>query len=301
MLLYYLFIYPLSKLPLCVLYPIGKLAAFILQHLLKYRKTVIDQNLRRSFPNKSDQEIAQLTSKSYQYLGELLAEGIRNLSISPKELLQRLNFEKNEALLSAFKNGESIILLSSHYGNWEWWITAQALCIPHRAFGIGKPLKAGYINQKVNSRRERFGLKVVHAKNYKEELAKSTEPCAVLVLADQAPTPETAIWLPFLNQTTPFAMGAEIISRTSNMKVFYLGINRAKRGYYMATCTLLSPENRLATYGEIMSLYAQLLENQIKEHPEFWLWSHKRWKHPVPSNIQKLQNEQKAKFYQRFG
>ena len=149
-LLFYLIVFPLSKLPLRVIYLISDLFYFFLNTIFPYRQKVIKQNLNRSFPDKSPKEIQQLQKKFYRHLSDLLAEGIKNLSISKEELSKRVFVENPQIMVDLYEKGKSVILVAGHYNNWEWMITSQNQLLPHQAIGIGKPLSNGFWDKKLN-------------------------------------------------------------------------------------------------------------------------------------------------------
>ncbi len=302
MLLYYLLIFPLSKLPLRLLYGISGFLYFIFRYVWQYRRKVMMANLERAFPDQSSEWREKLLLKNYRHLSRLLAEGIKNLGIGERELLQRMQVSGTEALQKDFLAGKSVILLSSHQQNWEYFITAQNLLLPHQAYGIGKPLSAAYLNQKINALRERFGMRVIHAHNYKEQLESGMKegPLAVLVLADQAPAPQQAFWTPFFGIETPFAFGAELMANKYQMPVYFVDITQPRQGYYEADIRLLSAEPHKEAYGFITATYAHWLEAQIRQAPEAWLWSHKRWKHRIPEDLDQRKKEHEARFMKSF-
>lgn len=302
--LYHLLLYPLSLLPLWVLSLISKGLYFVLRFVIRYRKAVVRSNIAKAFPNWPEENRKRLERESYQNLAEIMAEGIKNLSISKHELLQRVTLENATLFEQLYAEGKHVILLSSHLGNWEFFITAQSFLLPHRAFGIGKRIQKGNLNEQINKRRERFGMKVINAANYKEVLDKELQgaPLAILTLADQSPSRKNAYWTEFLGRQTAFAFGAEFMAHAYGMSVVYLSMKRLKSGYYQVKPTLICVDGREMSYGEITEKYVQLLESDIKAAPETWLWSHRRWKHTPPDLddfiLEKTDHQQK--FRKRF-
>lgn len=301
--LYYLLIYPLSRLPLRVLYGISALCYFLLRFIVAYRKKVLEDNLHRAFPALSEAQVTKLMRANYRHLSDLLAEGIKNLGISERELRQRMKLDHPELFEELYKKNRSVVVLSSHMENWEFFITAQALLMPHRAFGIGKPLSQGFLNKKINSLRERFGMKVIHAGNFRETLAKEMNgtPVAVLTLLDQSPSPDNAYWTHFLDQLTAFAFGGEFMAHEYGMAVVYLHLEKTGRGYYRAKAELLCEDPSVMPYGSITDAYIERLERDIHTKPEDWLWTHRRWKHPLPKDLEEVKRAHREKFEKRFG
>lgn len=301
--LYYILIFPISRLPLWLIYLIADVFYFVLRTVFPYRKKVITQNLQRSFPNKNPKEIDILLHKFYRHLADLLAEGIKNMSISQKELSKRLVVENPDILDQLYKKGKSVILVAGHYNNWEWMITSQNQLFPHQAIGIGKPLSNGFWDKKLNQLRGRYGMIIAHAKNFKEILdTQKTHPVSVLVLTDQSPADSRkSYWMSFLHQPTPVLFGAEMMAFTYDFPVVYYTMKKVKRGYYRVTLQTITEYPKTTSWGEITEAHTRLLENDILNAPEYWLWSHKRWKRAVPEDLEALKRQQKTDFEQKFG
>jgi KDO2-lipid IV(A) lauroyltransferase len=299
---YYIIVLPLSYLPLQVLYVFTDIFYLLLITCIPYRKSVIQGNIDRSFPMKSEKEKTKIRRQFYRHFTDLLAEGVKNLSISKKELLKRFEVENPEIMQDLHSKGKDVILVSGHYNNWEWLITAQALLFKHKAFGIGMPLTSRFWDSKINERRERFGLKVVNAANYRNALkSNTTSPKVILTLADQSPgDANKSYWLNFLNQKTPVLFGTEMMAHEFNCAVVFFATEKIKRGHYRMKLSLISDEPKEMAWGQITEAHTSRLEQEIVRHPQYWLWSHKRWKRDVPNNLEQLKLEQNEKFNKRF-
>jgi KDO2-lipid IV(A) lauroyltransferase len=273
----------------------------VFYYIVPYRKKVVSTNVKNSFPSKSGIEQKLIVKNFYKYFSRLLAESIKNLSINQSQLKKRMVVKNPEVMDELYDQGKNVILLSSHYNNWELLITSQNLLFKHQAVGIGMPLTNKFWDKKINTQRERFGMKVTHAKNYKDVLNNCNEPTATLVLGDQNPSnPNNSFWTEFLNQKTAFFFGAEIMANQRNSAVVNAHINLVKKGYYEIELDLITENPTTENYGHITSNYIKNLEQSITKKPEFWLWSHKRWKMNVPENVEKLQMEHKERFEQKF-
>jgi KDO2-lipid IV(A) lauroyltransferase len=301
---YYLFVLPLSKLPLWITYRFSDLFFLLLITVFPYRKKVIEGNIARSFPDLSHKEHRKIKRDFYRYFADMLLEGVKNLGISEKELRKRFVIKNPELMERLYDENKSVLLVSAHYMNWEWMITGQDLFFPHQAIGIGMPLTSGYWDKKINTLRSRFGMKVIHAKIVKETFnAYLNEgiPTATLVLSDQSPADSTkCYWMTFLHQTTGILFGAEQLANTYDQAVVFYLPKKIKRGYYEVELQLLTDEPRTLPWGKITETHAHLLEKRILNEPAPWLWSHKRWKRTVPDNIPKLKDEQREKFNALF-
>ena len=299
---YYIIVLPLSYLPLQVLYVFTDIFYLLLITCIPYRKSVIQGNIDRSFPMKSEKEKTKIRRQFYRHFTDLLAEGVKNLSISKKELLKRFEVENPEIMKDLHSKGKDVILVSGHYNNWEWLITAQTLLFKHKAFGIGMPLTSRFLDSKINERRERCGLKVVNAANYRNALkSNTTSPKVILTLADQSPRDANkSYWLNFLNQKTPVLFGTEMMAHEFNCAVVFFATEKIKRGHYRMKLSLISDEPKEMAWGQITEAHTSRLEQEIVRHPQYWLWSHKRWKRDVPNNLEQLKLEQNEKFNKRF-
>lgn len=298
--IYYLFVFPLSRLPLFITYRISDFFYLLLISVLPYRKKVITQNLSLSFPDKSKQEISRLRRKFYRQFADMMVEGIKNLGISEKELRKRYVIENPELMQELYDRGKSVLLVSAHYNNWEWMITGQNLFFPHQAVGIGMPLSNGFWDEKINALRQRFGMHVIHSKIVKqtfEEYERKQECIATLVLSDQSPgDSRKSFWAKFLGRDTAVAFGAEQLANSYDHAVVFFLPRKVKRGYYSTRLELITDAPRTLNWGVITEEHVRLLEQELLIHPEAWLWSHKRWKRDVPTDLDQLKTEQREKF-----
>jgi len=230
---YYILVIPLSYLPLRILYFFTDFLYFILLYFIPYRRIVVRNNLTNSFPEKSIDEIKEIERKFYRHFTDLLAEGIKNLTISQKELSKRLLVENPEMMDNLYTQNKSVLLVSGHYNNWEWLITAQNNLFHHQAMGIGMPLTSKFWDKKINERRSRFGMKVVNAKNLKESINNelNINPIAILTLSDQSPgDSKKSYWMNFLNQQTAVIFGTEQMANEYDFAVVFFNMIKIKRG-----------------------------------------------------------------------
>lgn len=300
--LYYLILLPFSLLPLSIIYVFTDIAFIIFCTIFPYRKKVIVENLSKSFPTKSKKEIRILQRKFYRHFCDLLAEGIKNLSISEKELLKRIKVANPLIMDQLFNENKSVILVAGHYNNWEFLISSQHVLFKHAAFGIGKKMTNAFMDNKINERRMRFGMRVLHSGNFKEEIEKVLpSPIAILTLSDQSPgDTHKSYWMEFLNQQTPVLFGAEQLAHTYDFALVYFETKKLKRGHYSIDLELITDQPKSLEWGEITEAHTKLLEATIIKQPEFWLWSHKRWKRTLPEDMNHLKEQQHEKFNERF-
>jgi KDO2-lipid IV(A) lauroyltransferase len=249
---------------------------------------VIVDNLKRSFPNFTEKELSQITQRYYWHFAQIMVEMIKMLSISKASVLKRYKITNPEILNPYFEKNQSVILASSHYNNWEWMILSLQLQIQHSAIGVGKRNTNSSFEDLVNRYRTRYGTQVIFTdviKNYIEQDSGS-QTLALMMLADQSPSLKKKSYIcSFLNQETHFLYGPEYLAKKHKFPVFYYFVRKRKRGYYEVDIKLISDTPCDTEYGDITRRYVQCLESQIYENPVYWLWSHRRWKHPAQKII----------------
>ncbi len=267
--------------PFWKLYIISDFLFFLLYHVFSYRKTVVFDNLKKVFPEKNDIEIKELSKKFYRHLSDITLESVKSMSISEKSLEKRYIIKNSEIANKYYNEGKSVLCLTSHYGNWEYGILATDKPIKHQAIALYLPLTNKYSENYGLRRRKRFGMKMVAVQQTKSIFnPPPTSPVAVIMAADQSPSNiERAIWTNFLGVETACLHGPEAYAKKTNMPVLYLKISKLKRGYYSLEFEELIKNPHICKPSEITKIYFQRLEKDILEKPEFWLWSHRRWKH----------------------
>lgn len=275
---------------------------FIFTRIFSYRKSVIIGNIQRSFPDKSELEQQQLVKQFYRHFTDILVEGIKNLSISKNQLKKRMIVRNPELMQALYGEKRNVILVSGHFNNWEWLISAQNLLFNHQSLGIGMPMTNKFWDKKVNQRRERFGMQVINASNYQLKFRTfKKKPFAVLTLGDQSPAHSSkSYWMNFLNQKTAVLFGTEQMANDYNFVVVFFVVHKIKRGFYELELKLITKDAKTLNWGEITEIHTNLLENEIIKNPSQWLWSHKRWKREIPEDLEELQRKQKKKFEERF-
>lgn len=286
--LYYIFLIPLSRMPFFFLYALSDFAFFVMYHLIGYRKKVVFQNLRKSFPEKSEKEIKQIGKQFFKHLCDLIVESIKGFTISEKEIKKRMKFKNNELLLPYFKEGRDAVMIGGHYNNWEYVAVGIGLSFDYQPLGIYKPLSNKFFDGKMRETRERYGLIMTPMKEtlnkIQEDLGK---PKAIIFGADQAPSNvRKSYWMMFLNQESPVFYGPEKIAKEYDLPVFYSTIHKIKRGHYEVVHQLVTDKPNETAYGEITKKHVRMLEEDIKLLPQYWLWSHKRWKRVRPDDME---------------
>ncbi len=280
------FIYFISILPFWILYKISDFLYFIIYIVFGYRKSVVTENLKNSFPEKTEKEINKIRKEFYSFFCDWVLEMIKSITLSKKEMIKRCHFKDYSLLERFYTENRKVIFVMGHFGNYELAGAEMAENTDYQLHVIYKPLSNKYFNNLINKKRVRFGTQIMPmAETYRTmlKLNDNTTSSATTFIADQTPQPNQAYWTTFLNQDTPIFMGTEVIAKKLNYPVIYVSLNRVKRGHYEMTTDLLCENPKETNKGEISEMHTKRLEQDIIKQPEIWLWSHKRWKHKRPS------------------
>lgn len=281
--LYYLVILPVSLLPFSVLYILSDGLYFILYKIIGYRKKVVVGNLQKSFPQKPAKEIDLIASKFYKHLCDLVVESIKIFTISEEDVKKRMVIINPELIDKFYHQGKNVILAGGHYNNWELFAVAIDAPIKHKSVAIYKPLSSKFFDRIMRSTRGKYGLKMISTRSVKDFFENNKELVATIFAIDQSPSnPRTAHWMTFLNQETGVLYGAENYAKKYNQPVIFGHIHKLKRGYYNVDFSLLTETPESTQHGFITESLTRLIEEDIRKQPEYWLWSHKRWKHSRP-------------------
>lgn len=282
---FYLIFYPLSILPMALLYALGYIFYLIVYYIVRYRRKVTTQNLKNSFPEKSEREIAKLRRQYYRHLACIAAEMLKILTLTRKQVLRRYTCENPEVVNRFFEEGKSVILMSSHYNNWEWMILSLPLQYRHHGIGVGKANSNKAFEKLINRARTRYGTQVVFADHVREIFQLNEQnhrPCAYMMLSDQSPNNINKCHKTiFLNQPSGVIFGAEYFAKKYDIPVVYYEIIKTRIGRYKIVNQVITANPQDTAPGEIIERYTRLLETTIRRQPQFWLWSHRRWKHKV--------------------
>ena len=282
--LIYILVWVVTWLPLSVLYAVSDIMYPIVYYVVGYRRKVVRKNLTNSFPTKSVKELRVIERRFYHFFCDLFIETAYQIHLSEKEARRRMTFGNFEAILEQFEKGKSVMMMTAHYGNWEW-PSVLSLDLPKEdpLYGIYKEQKNKKIDSLIFALRSKFGGIPIEKKEllrFMVNLKKDGKLGNFWMISDQTPNGRYIhYWTNFLNQDTPVITGTEQIARKFDYPVFYVKISRPKRGYYHCEFIPISLESAQTPEFEISEKYMQLLQKSIEEKPEFWLWSHRRWKH----------------------
>jgi KDO2-lipid IV(A) lauroyltransferase len=277
---YYGVVVPISLLPFPLLYALSDVLAAILYYVVGYRKKVVMRNLERSFPEKTQQERVRIAKKFYRHFCDLTLESVKIFTISEKDAKARVTYFDVHVPNKYFAEGRSVIVAMAHYNNWEMIAVTVDQAIEHQACAIYKPLTNKYFDKKMLESREKYGIKMIHNRTVMKDFVRmKSELTATHFLIDQAPSiHSTSHWMTFLNQDTGVLIGTERIAKNFNYPVVFLDVQKPKRGYYTARFIDVTGSPTALAENEITEKVTRMLESYIKEKPEFWLWSHNRWK-----------------------
>ena len=285
-LLYYIVFavwYVFSLLPLRIHYVLSDLLFWLLYGVVGYRKAVIRKNLRESFPEKSEEELRKIARGYYHFFCDYIVETIKMMTISKENIRRRLTFKGTELVDEIVESGQSCAVYLGHLCNWEWvtslplWVTPKAQCGQ-----IYHPLENKEFDRLFLYSRQRFGATCIAMQDTLREIVNyrsKNQPVVIGYISDQVPFwTNIHHWVDFLHHDTPVLTGTERIAKKVNHAVFFLDVHRVRRGYYEAEFKLITREPQKMKEFEITDIYFKLLEESIRRAPEFWLWSHNRWK-----------------------
>lgn len=275
--------YVFSLLPLRIHYVLSDLLFWLLYGVVGYRKAVIRKNLRESFPEKSEEELRKIARGYYHFFCDYIVETIKMMTISKENIRRRLTFKGTELVDEIVESGQSCAVYLGHLCNWEWvtslplWVTLKAQCGQ-----IYHPLENKEFDRLFLYSRQRFGATCIAMQDTLREIVNyrsKNQPVVIGYISDQVPFwTNIHHWVDFLHHDTPVLTGTERIAKKVNHAVFFLDVHRVRRGYYEAEFKLMTREPQKMDDFEITDIYFKLLEESIRRAPEFWLWSHNRWK-----------------------
>jgi len=271
----------LSLLPLPILYLLADTTYVLLYHIFGYRKKVVRENLVNALPEKLMPEIIRIEKKYFRYLASLIFEILKMNTISARQIKKRFIFHNKSQMQQYLDRGESVLVCSAHYGNWEWGTMGIGLNFQADHYPIYKPLSNPIFDRWFKKMRSQFGNRLIAMRQTMRALAASKGKPSIFSFGnDQAPAKdESHYWTSFLHQQASIQLGIEKIARRTNQPIFYLKVDVKKRGYYEVDCIPLCLTPAETAEFEITEMHTRLLEGIIKEKPEYWLWSHRRWKY----------------------
>lgn len=281
----------LARMPWWLLYAHSAVIYFLTYKVLHYRRDIVRNNLRECFPEKTEAERHAIEREYYHHFADYFIETIKLLHISDDEMRRRLVFHNVEWVDAMLQQGRSVVLYGAHYGNWEW-ITSITLHFKesskdgHNLLGhVYQPLENAWFDRFFLQLRSRFYTRGIAQHHVLLEMIRCQRAGRHLVIgfiADQHPQPHDQDHVVrFLNHPTAIVTGPEGIARKLRCAVGYFDMTKTRRGHYECHMVPITEAAEQEPEGRITNRYAQLLERTIMRAPQYWLWTHKRWKRPV--------------------
>ena len=284
-LIYYLaypILFLISRLPFPLFYKLSDLVCFILYRVFRYRKSVVRSNLKRAFPSFTDSELMFIERKFYSHLCDLFLEIIKSMGMSKDEMIKRFHVKNIEVLTQFESQNRSVFLMCGHYASWEWMMSL-GYHMKHKGYGIYTPISNPYFDdliRKIRSRHDAFMISQRTASKKIKQMEDNNESGVFGFASDQSPRPKPlAYWRSFMGVHVPVYTGAERMAREFDIPVVFGKVVKVKRGHYKVVVELISEfPNEYEDY-QITDIYLNKLEKQIREIPEYYYWTHNRFKH----------------------
>jgi len=284
----YILVYPIiwliSNLPFKLLYLLSDFFYALVYHVFRYRKKVVLSNLRIAFPEKSKEELTHISKKSFHHFVDIFMEMIKSFTITKTEINNHYSYTNIDFLNELYKDGKSVALVGAHYGNWEWILNLNTF-IKYKCIGAYTKVSNPYFSRAILKSRGKFGVHLVQTNKTIPiiiENHKNKVQAIYGLLSDQSPTlRKTYYWGNFFGVKVPIHTGAEMLAKKYNMNVVYMNVQKVKRGYYETTFDLITDDTKSFPNYEISDLIIKKAEGIITENPDFYMWTHKRFKHRI--------------------
>lgn len=274
------FLFLISLLPFWLLYIIADGFYILLYYVFHYRRTIVHTNLANAFPEKSERERNIIEKKYFHYLSDMIIESIKMLSISQKSIKKRFSLINAQEFTKHFIKGKNILVVTGHYGNWEWGTLGIPSAVKEKVLVVYKPQSNKKFEELINKMRSRFGAIMIPMKQtFRKLIEYKDQPHMLVLVGDQTPPwSESHYFTTFLCQRTAVFLGVEKLAKATNNPIIYFNITRKKRGYYDCEIKTLVEDPKETEEYEITEIHTKELEKNIRSRPELWLWSHRRWK-----------------------
>jgi KDO2-lipid IV(A) lauroyltransferase len=271
----------IAILPFKVVYVLSDFIFFLLYSVFGYRKKVVYKNLKLVFPEKSDKELKQIQRTFYGHLCDTFMEMIKTMNLSNEEVKKRYHVTNLEVLLEIEKT-KSILIVCSHYANWEWNVSINNY-VKSEGYAVYQKIKNRYFDNWIQSTRARFKTTLITQEETVRTVVKNIKeniPSIYGMVSDQSPQAHRApYWTEFMGIKVPVFSGPESMARKMDLAVVFLKVVKVKRGYYEATFIPITTAGKSTNEHEITDKFLRLTEQQIRENPPYYLWTHRRWKH----------------------
>ena len=285
-LIIFILVYPviwlLSSLPMALLYLLSDGLHLLFFYVIGYRKRVVLDNLTLAFPEKEEQELLEIRKKFYRHFTDLVVESVKAFTMSKAFVSKRYAFNNPEVVNDLHKKGRSIAFVGAHQANWEW-SCSMPMVVDVLCFGAYTRMGNKYFDRVIKKSRSKFGF-IGYETTKTVQAIKSNFDNGVqglyLLLSDQSPQiHKTHYWREFMGVKVPIHTGAEMLAKKFDMAVVNYSIKKIKRGRYKVDLDLITETPQQFKNYEITDQYLAIVERNIREQPEYYLWSHKRFKH----------------------
>lgn len=279
-------VYPLlwgiSKLPFWLFYSVSDGVYVLVYYVFGYRKKIVRQNLDIAFPDKSKSDKKLIEKRFYHHFCDMFLEMLKSISISEKEMRKRFVFENIELTEAYEKNNQSFLIIMGHYASYEWLGSLQ-FYMKNTGYGIYKKIKSKPFDELVNKMRARWNNKLIQNRLAPKIIARHQKEGITATygfMADQSPkASQVKHYSPFFEHQVPFFSGVERIAKTLDIPILFLKINKESRGHYSAKFEVMTTTPNDYKDFEITDAFAKKLEEQIREDPAYYLWTHKKFKY----------------------
>lgn len=281
------FLNVLSRFPFWLIYLISDVLYFFTYFIIRYRKKVVINNLKNAFPDKTDTERRKIMKLFYRHFCDLMLESVVVSGMKENDFDERLDIQNVDIVDNYFNQGKSLVALTMHYNNWEWG-TRLSRFVQHKILAVYKPLHNAEFDKYMNDTRTVQGTEMIKNNQILRRIIKAEkkkEPVIVWLAGDQTPPVFHSSWYLFLNQEAMFYPGSATLSKQFNLPIVFQWVEKTARGKYKSKVELLIDNPSQVSETDIIKTYIRKMEEVIREKPEFYLWSHKRWKHKRPSDI----------------
>lgn len=280
--LIYSFLWIVALLPYRLLYVLSDILYLIIYHILGYRKKVVRQNLKNSFPSYDSVELNKIEKRFYKNLSDIVVETIKLLHVRPNQVRKRFHFTNPEVINELVGQNKSVFLAFGHSSNWEMMVHALSFEFDLPVIALYKKISSPVFDSLMKHIRMQWGKVGLFESQtaYRQLVGIKEKPHLIYILGDQTPPGlEADYWTQFLHQDTPFFNGLEKMAKSLGHAVVYFESTRTGRGKYSLTAISICENGKETAQDEIIEKYVRLLENTIRQQPDNWLWSHRRWKH----------------------
>jgi Kdo2-lipid IVA lauroyltransferase/acyltransferase len=286
-LLAYVLAYPIIWLisiqPFRILYFFSDITCFLLYRVIGYRRSTVRRNLALALPHLTETERRLIEKRSYKHFCDTLFEMAKSLTITDKQIRQRFTFTNFDVAHEFESKGKSVIVFTGHYGSYEWLLSMNMYFSSYKGIGIYKAIRNEYFNTLVKKIRKRFGAELISTKNIIPAMRKNVREGIkgfYGFISDQSPKSQSIIYYgKFFGVEVPMQVGGEMLAKKMDMNVIFARIDKTGRGHYQCTFVPLEGSPKDYPNFEVTDWFMKLLEDQIREKPEYYLWTHKRFKH----------------------